>query len=370
MYNIPNVKENVDKITIIESEILNHTIPNLINNTYSNYDNFLWIKSTSWPFGYYKNFSKISGINAFPDKNLKNWIKVIKNKGKGIKKRIGLFLRIPFMKKEKWPVNANFYFNKVNFGILIYCDSVKKVVKFNQTNHIEYASLKIQNEVESLKKANAIQHDVVYTPMLLNYYNKDGILFFEQDLVIGKDLHHFSEAKVLQAYNSVFDFMFLYYKSWGVKATPIIIKEYINNPIVEKYFCEFNKGEELLQKFKEISKQNKKMLIGRIHGDLSLNNILIDKNNKVIILDWGESSEEYLSKDMKEHKRNTTYLYNQIVKDNNFVKDELYNLSDQIFVGIFDELSKLLYNHYVNKVFDPYLNSKINTKLKQLKTLT
>jgi len=369
MFNTSSIKENINRIIYIEKSLLDHT-ESFYLKKHKNYNNFLWIKSSGWPIGYYKKLSKISGISAFPEKSLNVWLQVLRNKGKGFKKRIGLFLRIPFMKKDKLGIGADFYFNKVNFGILIYCDdAIKRVVKFNQTNNLEHARHKIGNEVESLKKANSIIHDVVYTPKLKSYYDKEDVIFFEQELILGKDLHRLSKDKVIKVYDDVFDFMYLYYTKCEIKAEPIINKDYLNNPIVEKHFCKLDNGEEILKKFREILKRNKKMLIGRIHGDLSLSNILIDRNNKVVILDWGESSEEYLSKDMKEHKRNTTYLYDKIVKENNFIKDELYNLSDQIFVGIFDEISKLLYNHYVNKVFDPYLNSKIHTKLRQFNTL-
>src|SRR5690554_240406 len=324
MFNTSSIKENINRIIYIEKSLLDHT-ESFYLKKHKNYNNFLWIKSSGWPIGYYKKLSKISGISAFPEKSLNVWLQVLRNKGKGFKKRIGLFLRIPFMKKDKLGIGADFYFNKVNFGILIYCDNIiKRVIKFNQTNNLEYARHKIENEVESLKKSNSITHNIVYTPKFKNYYDKDGIIFFEQELILGKDLHHLSKNQVLKIYDDVFNFMYLYYMKYKIKAEHIINKEHLTNPIVERHFCKLNNGEEILKRFREILKINKKMLIGRIHGDLSFNNILIDKNNKVIILDWGESSEEYLSKDMKEHKRNTTYLYNQIVKDNNFVKDELY----------------------------------------------
>src|SRR5690554_3916558 len=229
MFNTSSISENINRIIYIEGSILNHK-ESLPQETHKNYNNFLWIKSSGWPIGYYKKLSKISGISAFPEKSLNVWLQVLRNKGKGFKKRIGLFLRIPFMKKDKLGITADFYFNKVNFGILIYCDdSIKRVIKFNQTNNLEYARHKIKNEVESLKIANDITHPNVYTPKLKNYYDKNHVIFFEQELVIGKDLHNLSKNEILKIYDTVFEFMYLYYIKCGIKTQHIINKEYLNN---------------------------------------------------------------------------------------------------------------------------------------------
>src|SRR5690606_4107578 len=141
---------------------------------YINPENYLWIRHRQWPIETYKVLSKVTGISAFPDKKYKHWIEVFKNKGKGIKKRIGLFFKVPFESVTYLPINADFYFNKDFFGILLYINHKQpRVVKFNQIDDAE-SFKKIQNEALSLKAINMIAHETVKTPKMISMGVEQG----------------------------------------------------------------------------------------------------------------------------------------------------------------------------------------------------
>lgn len=339
-----------------------------IQNTYIHPEDYLWIKKTPWPFGAYKKLSKVSGISAFPDTRISTWLAVVRQKGKGIKKRIGLFCRYPFESPTFASINADFYFDKNYFGILLYLKDARAiVVKFIQKED-EESILQIRREAESLKMANKVQHPVVKTPELLMSHFRDGLFFFEQDLIHGDDLHFLSAEELSNVYKHVFDFMFLWYNDRGVSCVLPKKEEdvitYIRNA------QEVKVKDDLLLRYETLLKKEKKMLLGRIHGDLWLNNILVDNKKKLIwLIDWGESGIDYLAKDFKNNMGEASAFFSRIIEYWKFKTEDLYDLREQIFIAEFDVLSSLIRNHLIEQRHDSYFASKLKTSLERLVAL-
>lgn len=308
-----SIEKNIKTILYIEKKVLGIAYSDVAKK-YVNPENYLWIKKVKWPFASFALLSKVSGISAFPEKRLKYWLSVFKNKGRGIKKRIGVFLKLPFEKVIMLPLNADFYFDKDCFGILLYINQQHPVVvKFNQWADVESFN-KIIRETKGLSIANTIVHDKVKTPQLIKSHSEGKICFFEQELIFAKDLHSLPEKEQNKIYNEIFDFMYQVYKHSGVKLeSPKKTGDTITNA-VELYLNNIANGQKIVEKYKKLMNEDKKMLVGRIHGDLSLNNILTSKRRNVFwIIDWGESEIDYLAKDFKNNKESASVSYAKTV---------------------------------------------------------
>src|SRR5690606_9086256 len=131
--------------------------------------------------------------------------------------------------------NADLYFDKDFFGILLYIiHKQPRVVKFNQIDDLD-SFKKIQNEALSLKAINMITHKTVKTPKIISMGVEQGICFFEQELVFAKDLHSLSKNKLKVIYDKVFDFMYKLYLQKGVSLISPKKEEDIICKAVEDY---------------------------------------------------------------------------------------------------------------------------------------
>lgn len=333
-------------------------------------ESYLWIKHTKWPVQTYKLLSKVTGINAFPDKNYKHWIEVFKNKGKGIKKRIGLFFKVPFESVTYLPINADFYFNKDFFGILLYINHKQpRVVKFNQIDDLD-SFKKIQNEALSLKAINMIAHETVKTPKMISMGVEQGICFFEQEIVFARDLHSLSENKLRVVYDKVFDFMYRLYVQKGVSLVSPEKGSDTIHKAVEDFLNTIENGKEIINKYNKLIAEDKKMFVGNIHGDLWLNNILIDENkNKIWIIDWGESNMDYLAKDFRNNPVSAQSLYLRLVEYYKLDVHDIYSLEKQLFIAEFSTITQLISNHIVKRRQDSYFKSKVHACINRIDKL-
>ena len=325
----------------------------------------LWIKKAKWPFNAYSLLSKVSGINSFPEKKLKYWLLMFLGKRKA-KQVLGFFLRLPYFKTYDLPIIADVYFNKYNFGILLYINAITpRVLKFNLRNNLEYATKRLEDEIKSQKIANEIKHKSIYTPRLKSVFSADGLFGFEQELIHANDLGAFSSNRLREVFVEVFDFMFDFYKLSGVSLVSPKDNVFLGHDFVDNYLNQFDKGAELIETFTSILSKNKKVFWGRTHGDLSLNNILIDKNQKTWIIDWGKSKEQYLAKDLRNSNYEANDLYLKIVDHFGFEKESVYSLQEQIFIEDYVELSRLVHNEIVRKT-NVLSSDRVNSSLKRL----
>lgn len=336
------------------------------NNKYINPAKGLWLKQKEWPFKSYALLSKVSGISSFPEKKLKLWLLMFLGKRKS-KNVLGFFFNLPFLKSYECPIAADVYFNKHNFGILLYINNTNsRVLKFNLTENIDYANRKLGNEVMSQKIANTVIHDKVSTPRLEAVYTEADLYCFEQELIIAKDLNSLSINTIKNIFIEVFDFMFEFYKLAGVFLRSPKENKFIGHTFVNEYISRFEDGDKLVKVFKTILLKNKKMFWGRVHGDLSLNNILLDKNQKIWIIDWGKSEERYLAKDLRSSNYEASNLYSKIIKHFNFERNCVYSLNEQIFIEDFTELSRLVYINITREYNNPSFPEIVKSSIKRL----
>lgn len=356
-----------DLKTILRVEQLAFSTENAVNNNnYINPAKGLWLKRKDWPIESYKLLSMVSGINSFPEKKIKYWLSMFLGKRKP-QKVFGFFLRLPFLKIIKLPFLADVFFNKHNFGILLYVTNKKpKVLKFNLTKNIDYASMKLGSEVMSQKIANTVIHDKVSTPRLEAVYTEADLYCFEQELIIAKDLNSFSISKINDIFLDVFDFMFDFYKLSGVCLRSPKEGKFIGHTFVNEYISRFEDGDKLVKVFETLLSSNKGMFWGRAHGDLSLNNVLLDRNQKIWIIDWGKSEERYLAKDLRSSNYDASDLYIKINGYFKFEPDQVYSLQDQIFIEDFSELSRLVYNNIVRRYNNPEFSLIVNSSIKRI----
>jgi serine/threonine protein kinase len=278
---------------------------------------------------------------------------------------MGLFLRLPFQPKQLLPINADFYFDKGNYGIVIYMNKeYSKVVKFVQTTTFSGIQ-KLEKEVKSLKIANVVNHPKVKTATINNVVKDENLNYFEQDLIFANDLHSLSKKNLKEVYEDVFDFMLMFYTKCGIKTVSLSDNNFEIDEILQ-YVETLKNGSDILKKVKELKSKNKRLLQTCVHGDLSLNNILIDKNKTIWIIDWGESDEEYLAKDFKNDNFDTSLLYNTIVNQLSLDKNELYSLEDQIFIQDYTEMLSLIYNQIIEKHKDVHFTSKLNAIINRM----
>lgn len=337
----------------------------LISNNYINPNNSLWIKYSRWPFESYNLLKKVSGIKAFPDRKIKYWILSFLGK-RNIKQTLGLFFKLPFQPKLELPMIADFYFNKPNLGILLYVNHTNaRVLKFCKMSLFDLTKNKLLDEIKSQKIANKIINENVKTPLLKAVYSKDDLFCFEQELILAKDLHCFANSKVIEIYKRVFEFMFEFYKNSNVILKSPEESAFIGHDFVDEYLFKIDGGANLINSFKRILLKNKKMLWGRTHGDLSLNNILIDKDNYIWIIDWGESRDHYLAKDLRSSNYDASQLYENIVDFFNFDSKNLYTLQEQIFIQDYTELSRQIYNHIVKNRVNDSFNKIVASRIKR-----
>ncbi|HUH52261.1 MAG TPA: phosphotransferase [Flavobacterium sp.] len=362
----PILENNIKKILLVEKASLLNADFSDDDNKYINHEKYLWIRNTRWPFESYTLLSKVTGISAFPDKRFKYWIEVLKNKGRGFKKRIGVFFRLPFKKVSYLPINADFYFDKNNFGILLYVTQAQpKVVKFNQSDDEAFIT-KIKSEASSLRLANTIVHEVVKTPMLISAQSDKELYFFEQQVIFAKDLHILPENKLGEIYDQVFDFMYKLYIQEGISLVSPKNEGSIIQKAVGNYLDTIEGGKDIITKYNKLLAEDKKMFVGRIHGDLSLNNILQAKRGQIWLIDWGESSIGYLAEDLKEHKGDVLSVYTKIAAHFDIKENKLYGLNEQVFIADYIAASRLIDDNIVRENYDPYFQSKLKIRLQRM----
>jgi len=170
---------------------------------------------------------------------------------------------------------------------------------------------------------------------------------------------------VFIVYEDVFDFMLMFYIKCGIKTVSLSDKNFEIDEVLQ-HIETLKNGADILKKVKELKSKNKRLLQTCVHGDLSLNNILIDKNKTIWIIDWGESDEEYLAKDFKNDNFDTSLLYNTIVNQLSLDKNELYSLEDQIFIQDYTEMLRLIYNQIIEKQKDVHFTSKLNAIINRM----
>lgn len=337
-----------------------------------------WIADVSWPFDAYKILSELPLGNVLPG-HVKLWINNLRillgNKNlnkRGYKNLTGYLLLFLFAKKKKLNIHAEAFFFKRNskYVVLFYpkTKSVIKVILSTKTHHLKQLKSEFSQEIEAQKLANEIIHPTVSSPKLISYNLNHTTPFLEQELISnGKSLKYLTLSKTEKIIATVFDFMFEFYKKNTFILKSLDVQKWDEEKILNVFEL-YHLDSKLIKRFNTLLSQQKKLIYGRIHGDLHLDNIL-QRKEKTFILDWGRSQDSFFAEEtlndfiyFPEELMNSVYSRLLIYFD--FDSKDLYSLKEQQFLmvccQIFDRIQA------EEQLENDFLSSFLNTKFKIL----
>lgn len=373
--------KKLKRIESIEKELLNIT-QETPPKTFRNINTYQWIQNAFWPLGAYRVLSKTPLGNVLPA-HPKLWINNLRiffgnktlNK-RGYKNLTGYLLLFPFVKKKQYKVLANaFYFKRgKRYVVLFYTsssiNSVFKVVTTSKTKHIYQFKQEFSLEIEGQKEANKIKHPTVFTPKLKSYQLEGEIIFIEQEFIPkSKSLKYLSVSKANQILEEVFDFMLEFYKKNKLELKKLKQITYDKEKI-EFVLDYYQLDAKIIAKYESLIQQKKKLIYGKIHGDLHYENILYTKEKKVCIIDWGKFKDAYW---VEETINGFIYFPENLVSDffykikNHFAFDinEMYTVKEQQFLIVCQQLFKRVSNEQLKP--NKYLSNYISEQFKILK---
>lgn len=347
-----NLEKSIKSIESFEEEIF-HFSRNKSYKEFRNINNYQWVENKNWPFDAFRILNKVSIGNVFPGSFSLWWnnfkfhlgYKVIHKRG--YKNLVGYLMLFPFTKKHSFPLMVDVIFFKRGgkYVVLFYLkENISSVFKVN----IRYKDFvnEINQEVKSQQVANTINCDHVGTPKLKSFNLKGNLCYLEQELVSNcKSLKQLKLHKKNQVLKHVFNFIFEFYKKNGLKSVPLQTNA-IDFDTVKETLIYHLKDDVILLQMKSIINKKKKMIYGRVHGDLCYNNILVNPE-KIYIIDWGLSGEKYFCEDLihklmivpREIKMK---LFNDVIQYFNLDSNELYTLEEQLFLTVCIRLFKTI----------------------------
>lgn len=316
-----------------------------VQKSFRNINKGQWIKNASWPIKANQILRKISLGNVYPG-NFSLWFNNLKyhlgNKKvhrRGYKNLIGYLLLYPFVNQEELPLLADAVFFKRGgkYVVLFYAEkSIPSLFKVN----VRYRKFKeeVTQEIKSHLIANSISHPFVGTPKLLSYKTESEYLYTEQELLFNcTNLKNLPTIEVPNRLKEVFDFMFEFYKQNGLQLK-MIDNTHLDFDLIKKKVDIDFPFQEIVEKYLVLNKSAKKMIFGRVHGDLCYNNILVS-DNKTYIIDWGLSREAFWAEDIIHKLIYLPYnlkvgVFSKIVSHFGFDSEEIFTLEEQQFLTV------------------------------------
>lgn len=117
-------------------------------------------------------------------------------------------------------------------------------------------------------------------------------------------------------------------------------------------------GLNFLMKFEELIASNKKVFFGLKHGDLNVDNILVEKNtDKIYLIDWGEGFEGLIITDLTKERSSGQLVFNELIEESFIEKQFIHTFEEQEYLD--------LYLKFVNKIYKRYLNKGLDSGLHQ-----
>lgn len=345
--------------TLQKTEVLGEINPSnkKLMFAYKHFNNVL-IRADKSLWKIYSESLKHSELQVYPNTNYKSWgawllnvLKIIKS-GHSFNKLIGVGVNWHFKKNIELPLYADIIYLRGRSTIMVYTRT-KKVVKVAITDRGKRDML---DELESQRLANAIESEGVFIPAILNEHHDKNINFSVEDYFEGRRLSFKEKNSLKIYYNKVFRFLLKFYFNNPIELQPLSDEKFISHDFVEEFMRKQDGGDEVVSIFKRLLYKEKKMILCRIHGDLSHNNILIG-NDKVCIIDWGKSKQHYLARDLDNSSFDTEDTYNNFVKQAKIDDSEVYSYREQIFLARFIEMSRLIHNGIKRNTLTPYLYS-------------
>lgn len=311
---------------------------------YKRYDQ-TWIRADKSLRETYAANIKTSELQFYPNSNFKAWLIYILKALKGeminqsFKRLLGIGLTWHFAKIVELPLRANVIYYRHHAVAMIYTEE-KKVIKAALTN---WGKRNMNNEIKSQRLASSIISKDIFIPSIIQEFRQDGFDFTVEDYFEGKPQAFKNRSLMEDNYRKVFQFLLEFYLRNPIELQNLSESKFLNHDFVEEFIRNQKHGEEVVSIFKNLQAKKKKMIICRVHGDLSHNNVL-SNDEQVCIIDWGKSKQDYLSRDLDNTSYYTESVYNDFIHNANIDRDEVFSYHEHLFLGRFIEMSRLIHN--------------------------
>lgn len=332
--------------------------------------NQIWIKADRPVMELYATSLKASELQFYPIKNLKAWAKFGLDFLKGntekivFKKLLGIRFNWRFTKSADLPFHADIIYYRQRAVVMVYTKK-KRVLKIALTKQ---GKKDMDNEIISQRLASNILSEHIFIPTIIQELRNEDINFTVEEYFEGKR-QSFKNKSVLEAnYHKVFQFLLRFYLSAPIELQALSESKFLNHDFVEEFIRKQTHGAEVVSIFRKLYAKEKKMILCRIHGDLSHNNIL-SNSDQVCIIDWGKSKQHYLARDLDNSSYNTECVFDEFIERAHIDKRVIYSYKEQLFLGRFIEMNRLIHNGIVRRTITASLFSWTKSQILKLKEM-
>ena len=322
----------------------------------------VWIKGDLPLIKTYRKTLKNSELPVFPNPNFKTWGSLVLQKLKGKKtnsnfrKLLGFGLIWNLLKKEYVPLNADIIYYRKRAIVMVYTTE-KKVIKVALCNA---GKRDMGNEVESQRLATSIAMPGICVSEIIKEFHENDLDFTLEEYFVGKK-QSFKDRKILEAnYDKVFKFLIEFYLKNPIELEGLSDSQYLNHDFVEEYIQNLEDGEALVSIYKKLLSRGRKMIKCRIHGDLNHNNVL-SNGNQICIIDWGQSKHNYLALELNNSSYITKGVFEKFIERAGMDRNEIYSYEEQLFLGRFIEMNRMVHGKVKSKKTTPHFNNWIQS---------
>lgn len=329
----------------------------------------IWIRADKPLSEIYRKSLNDSELEFWPNIDYKvwaNWIltqlKLKKGKHK-FSKLLGIQLNWLFTKKVYLPLQADIIYYRHHATIMVYTSPEQnKVIKVALT---KWGKTLMKSEIESQKLAGVIGLKGVFIPAILMEFHNEQLSCSVQEFFKGKRQSFKNKVILQENYHQVFQFLLEFYFSNPIELKNLADSQFLNLEFVEEFISNQNHGKEVISIYKNLSAQNKKMILCRIHGDLNHNNVLSNREN-VCLIDWERSKHNYLFRDLDNTSFDTRPIFEKFMERSHINAEEVYPYHEQLFLENFIEMCRWIHNGITRKSIGPGMYKWVNRQNKKL----
>ena len=193
--------------------------------------------------------------------------------------------------------------NENNKSLILFLrkDGRRFILKQLIASETEDITLKLTNEIESMKSIRETLSDDVRLPDVVEVNEKNH--FYISEMIEGIMLNRYLDRigsksrELIGIHDKLFGWLRTVYASYMNKSDSLCNEDiFENGPYSKKVKQVFN-DEKLVNELRILFKE-RRVPISRVHGDLVPWNIIIDRNDRLSVLDWGNSGFDYPALDL------------------------------------------------------------------------
>lgn len=340
-------EEDIYRIKLVEENIFEK-----LTTKYSEFRKFehIWIKKNKYPVGLFLQLKNIPGVRSWPIFSVKRWGRFIieilqdkKSKTYTLPYLLGTVLGWYFLEKTVFPFKSHFIIMRSS-RVLIYRYQEKQyLIKLALPKELLKKSLQNEAHILNTFYKLEINNPNIFVPQVLADHSNEEPAFIKQELILGKTLHFFNNTIKENAIHQVFQFLLpLYLENIFIESP----KELIDSNRMYKLldYLSQNKSYSRLQQYiYKIFNKNLCLVKTWTHNDLGTGNIIIDRENKIWLIDWGAAGINYVVNDLDNTVFSEAKIFYQLLLSESGIKvQEIYNYEEQVFIKKIDKLSEIL----------------------------